>query len=92
MKASKELHETGFDSDAEMQDRLIELSNTEGGAWVADVMPFSKLVRFKKFQSPSRVPDFYHDLTGNTIAYKGRLVGFTKAAQIREQNRGIGRG
>ena len=91
MKATRELKETGTTEEA-LDARLIELSITEGGAWIADVMPFSKRVTFKQYPSPSQVPDHYHDLTMNTMAYKGQLRGFTKAAKIREQNRGIGRG
>ena len=79
-------NESGLDS------QLASLSQQHGGAWIALVKPFTHEVQFIQFQNPSNVPDHYHDLTQNTIAYKGKLRGFTKAAIIREQNRGIGRG
>jgi len=78
-------------NETELEARLITLSQEYGGAWVFVIRPFSHSVQFIRFENPSRVPDRYHDLTQNTIAYKGELRGFTRAAIIREQNRGLGR-
>jgi len=75
----------------ELWDTLKKLSIEHGGAWVHSVRPFSHEVTFKQFKNPSSVPDHFHDLAGNRIAWEGSLRGFTKAAQIREQNRGLGR-
>lgn len=72
----------------EITNILKELSIKYGGAWVYFVLPFSHTVHFLKFQSPSKVPDSYIETTHNRIAYKGKIVPFSEAAQIREQNRG----
>ena len=81
--------------DAALTARLCELSRTDGGAWCYTIRPFSHTVRFVKFSSPCRVPDGLLGMqwgTAGQIGYKGEIVPFTKAAGIREQNRGIGRG
>jgi hypothetical protein len=82
--------ETIADEEA-LQRRLIELSQ-DGQAWVYSVTPFSHEVTFRCFASPSRVPDHYYDLMApnRLMGYRGKLVTFTKAAIIREQNRGLG--
>lgn len=75
-----------------LKDILVSLSKRHGGAWVFSVKSFTHTVRFERFQSPCRVPDWYKDLTQNMMAYKGQLRGFTQGALTREQNRGLGRG
>jgi len=74
-----------------LKETLKELSRAHGGAWVFSVKPFSQQVSFRRFDSPSKVPDSFLDLTGNLMAHKGQLRGFTSAATAREQNRGLGR-
>lgn len=81
-----------FDRAENMRVRLVELSR-DGRAWAYSVVPFSHDVTFAPFASPCRVPDGYREemvLTDHKIAYNGKLVNFTKAAIVREQNRGIG--
>ena len=73
---------------------LIARSN-DGGAWVAMRKPFSSEVEFRRYQSPSRIPDRIYDLCRPLaeeppVGYRGGLTGFTPAAKIREQNRAIG--
>jgi hypothetical protein len=82
---------------AQLHKRLKELSIKEGGAWTFSILPFSHDVHFVSADSPSKIPDSYFDGTTQfghypegRIGYKGEIVGFTKAARIREQNRGIG--
>ena len=82
---------------ATLNKRLVELSKQHGGAWVFSIMPFSHETRFYQYKSPSKVPDHFYDLTRGIgaypegrIGYKGKMVGFTKAAIIREQQRGWG--
>jgi len=76
----------------QINDRLIELSNKQGKAWVFSVMPFSHTINYYQYPNPSSVPDSFLDTHAigidETIANKGRLVGFTKAAIIRDQQRG----
>ena len=72
----------------EITDTLKNFSIKYGGAWVYFVLPFTHTVHFLKFQSPSKVPDSYIETTYNRIGYKGKIVPFSGAAQIREQNRG----
>lgn len=77
----------------QVKQKLMILS-LNGGAWVAVNKVFSREYDFRRFASPSRVPDhlmnsadpFYEP----QIGWKGKLVGFTKGAQIREQNRACG--
>lgn len=82
---------------AQLHKRLKELSLKEGGAWAFVIMPFSHEVHFVGAESPSKLSDGLLDATrGNgeypegRIGYKGEIIGFSKAARIREQNRGIG--
>jgi len=82
---------------AQLHKRLKELSIKEGGAWTFSIMPFSHEVHFVQADSPSKIPDSFFEATtqfGNypegRIGYKGEVIAFTKAARIREQNRGIG--
>jgi len=77
--------------------RLKELSIKEGGAWSFSITPFSHEVTFFGAESPSKLPDYLiHETSqcgeypNGRIGYKGEIVGFTKAAKIREQNRGLG--
>jgi hypothetical protein len=74
---------------------LVKRSATLGGAWIALRMPFSNEVEYIRYASPSRIPDSLYDLCRPLgeeppVGYKGKLVGFTKAAIIREQNRATG--
>lgn len=77
-------------SEDDLTSTLIALSQEYNGAWVFSIKPFSHEVTFIRFKSPSKVPDHYLDLTRNTMAYKGKIREFTKAARSREQNRGLG--
>jgi len=77
--------------EVELLETLKALSIEHGGAWVFSIKPFSHETTFEQFASPSKVPDGFHDITSNTMAHKGEIRGFTKAARRREQNRGIGR-
>ena len=72
----------------EITDTLKKLSIKDGGAWAYFVLPFTHTVHFLQFQSPSKVPDHFIETTQNRIGYKGKIVSFSEAAQIREQNRG----
>ena len=73
-----------------LEERLKELSITPGGAWCYSIRPFMHTVTFVQFKTPCKVPDHMHDHACNRIGWKGEIVPFTKAARIREQNRGIG--
>jgi len=73
-----------------LEERLKELSIAPGGAWCYSILPFAHTTTFAQFKSPSRVPDYMHDHARNRIGWKGEIVPFTKAARIREQNRGLG--
>ncbi len=75
-----------------LRQRLIALSLKHGGAWTFSVLPFSHTTTFVRAANPSSLPDQYIDLSHNTVAWRGQLRGFSPAATIREQNRGIGRG
>ncbi|MFA5385552.1 MAG: hypothetical protein WC364_13030 [Eubacteriales bacterium] len=80
-------------TDKEVETRMCNLSIEHGGAWIACALPFSQPgdeVNFIRYSSPCKVPDEHYDRTHNRIAYKGQIVGFTSAAIIREQNRGMG--
>ena len=76
----------------QLHEKLKELSLEHGGAWIYSIMPFqreSEPTKFLRFDSPSKVPDTYIGSSKkDVIGYKGKLVPFSKAAQIREQNRG----
>ena len=73
----------------ELLNKLKDLS-LNGGAWVYTILPFSHTTNFSQYKNPSSVPDYYKDLSRNRIGWKGQVIEFTKAAQIREQNRGLG--
>lgn len=88
-KAIKEITREITD-ETELKSTLIGLSNNEGGAWVFSVKPFSHTVTFAQFKNPSSVPDHFQDVTENTMAHNGKIRGFTKAAETRERNRGLG--
>ena len=77
-------------NEAELMNTLCQLSQKHGGAWVFTVKPFSHIVKFERFQNPSSIPEHFISLTQNTMAHKGQIRGFTKAAIKREQNRGLG--
>ena len=81
------LHATIKD-DAALHNQMIELSK-DGHAWISIIRPFSHDVTFMSFETPSRVPDRFYELSRGEIAWKGRIRGFTKSAIIREQNRGL---
>ena len=90
MKPIKTIIES-VNGDLALVQRLIDLSKG-GGAWVYAVLPFSKPgdnVTFYQFQNPSRVPDYFMDLTHDRIGFGGKIVQFTKTAKVREQNRGV---
>lgn len=81
----------------QLHKRLIELSLKEGGAWTFSIMPFSHEVHFYGAASPSKLPDSFLESTRKLgfyprgrIGYKGKIIGFSEKAFIREQNRGIG--
>jgi hypothetical protein len=78
-------------NETELMDTLKKLSVESGGAFVFAIKPFSHEVTFEQFKNPSSVPDQFIDLTRNTMAFRGEIRGFTKAARRREQNRGLGR-
>lgn len=75
---------------------LVSRSVEQGGAWIAVRSgAFSSTIEYRRFASPCRVPDCLQDfclpvLSRYRVGYKGKLVNFTLAAIIREQNRGIG--
>lgn len=85
-KITKEIKDT-----QELNKTVKELSKKYGGAWTFTILPFTHTTTFYKFQSPSKVPDEFYDHSRNRIGYKGKLISFTPAAIIREQNRGITR-
>jgi hypothetical protein len=96
MKKIKKKQETIRDT-AHLHKRLIELSIREGGAWSFAITPFSHEVTFFGADSPSKLPDYLlaetrgmGDYPKGRLAYKGKLQGFSEAAYLREQNRGIG--
>ena len=72
----------------ELIDLLKSISKEKGGAWIFEIVPFSHDTYFIHFENPSSVPDYFIDSTKNRIGYNGKIVPFSKAAQIREQNRG----
>ena len=74
--------------EAELFDTLKELSK-DGNAWIYHIMPFSHDTTFQAYKNPSSVPDYFIDFTQGRMAWRGQLRGFTDAAKIREQNRGI---
>lgn len=77
-----------------MESRQLVLCKQYGGAWIASIMPFSHEVHFLMFDSPSKIPDIYihsnNPFYDPQIAYRGKLIDFSRATKIREQNRGIG--
>lgn len=76
--------------EAELKATLISLSE-DGQAWTYIIRPFSHETTFISFKNPSSVPDELHDLSRNMIAWNGKIRPFTKAACIRESNRGLRR-
>lgn len=78
-------------NEPELWATLRRLSVRYGGAWVHSVKPFSHEATFKRFRNPSSVPDHWLDLSGNKLAWKGKIRPFTRAARAREQSRGYGR-
>lgn len=78
----------------DVKTELVQRSKA-GGAWVAVRRVFSTEWEFRCYQSPCRVPDSMIErcspwIADAVIGYKGRLVPFTRAARIREQNRAMG--
>ena len=82
-----------FDEDVRntqhLRERLLYLSNKFGGAWTFSVTPFSHQTTFYQADSPSKLPDWLINLSRNKLAFKGQIRGFSPAAVIREQNRGV---
>lgn len=79
-------------SEGEITATLKRLSSQHGGAWTYHMLPFSQpgdKATFTRHESPSKVPDRLFDITHGRIGYKGGVTPFTKAAIIREHNRGI---
>jgi len=81
----------------QLHDRLKELSLKEGGAWSFSITPFSHEVVFVRAGVPSGIPDQYLEFTRGCgeyprgrIGHKGKIIGFSEAVWIREQNRGVG--
>jgi hypothetical protein len=80
----------------EVYANLLRLS-LEGGAWAFSILPFSGTVSFYRYDSPSKVPDWFYDsmrtneYPNGAIGWRGGIVPFTKAAVIRDQQRGYGR-
>ena len=93
MKKLMQITEKNIRNQGQMEKRLVTLSKQYPGAWVASRVPFSDVVRFFQFQSPSKVPDGFMDshdpFYDSKIGYEGKLIPFSKAAKLREQNRGI---
>jgi hypothetical protein len=87
MKASKKIIMQIRDTNHLLQ-TLKELSVKQGGCWAFSIMPFTHETHFYKYNNPSSVPDDLHDITHNRLGYKGKIVPFSKSAQVREQNRG----
>lgn len=76
------------------EDHLIKILkdlSMSGGAWVYIIKPYdaNHETEFSQYDNPSSVPDYFIDLTRGKIGYKGNIVGFTRAAKRREQNRGV---
>jgi len=81
-KITREIKDT-----AELIKTLKSFSIKYGGAWVPSIVPFTHTTEFYKYQSPSKVPDYMFDIARNRIGWKGKIVEFTEAAQIREEQR-----
>ena len=76
--------------EAELLTTLTQFSVKYGGCWVPSILPFTHTTLFYQFPNPSSVPDEYHDITRNRLAYKGNIREFTQSAIIRERQRGYG--
>lgn len=87
-KRSRMAIETDVSSDEEIESALKDLSKEHGGAWVYSLRRFQRKITYIQFENPSSVPDHFHDLTMDTIGWKGKLRGFTDAAKERESHRG----
>lgn len=94
------MNQKGYVEKIEVRDeaevmRILAERSEDGGAWVAWAIVFSNRVRLYRFANPSSVPDRFvdgmrmWDMRGKQIGWKGRNRGFTEAAVIREQNRGV---
>lgn len=94
MSKLMQIVEKDIQNQGQMERRLIAISKKYPGAWVPSIIPFSTEVHFLQFRSPSKIPDRYMDshIPGVEIkiGYEGKLVPFSKAAKLREQNRGVG--
>lgn len=82
---AKVLETTELKSTDALKSKLLELSKG-GGAYVAHVVFGSTAIY--RYDSPSKIPDHFIERNPWGIAYNGKFVPFSKAAQIREQNRG----
>jgi len=72
---------------------LLKASRGNDYTWAYDHEPFSTTIHLLAFKCASAVPDDFIDLmwrTGSKLAKNGTLIPFTKAAIIRDQNRGLG--
>ena len=87
-EAMKEIKSTAT-TQIEIEGEIATLSLRHGGAWVYSVKPFTNAVTYTQYKCPSDVPDRCYDMADNQIGWEGHIVPFTKAARIREQNRGI---
>ena len=80
---------TTADSQEQIENQIALLSIKHKGAWVYSVKPFTHEVAYTQYKFPSAVPDSCYDSADGKIGWKGRVIPFTQAARIREQNRGI---
>ena len=76
-------------SQEQIEKEIVLLSLKHGGAWIYSVKPFTDKVTYTQYKFPSVVPDRCYDMADNKIGWKGRVIPFTSAARIREQNRGV---
>jgi hypothetical protein len=77
----------------EIDSLLAEKSLVHGGAWCWCKQPFAPTISFLRYATPSRVPDRLLDCWNGglevRIGWKGKVIQFSNAAKIREQNRGL---
>jgi hypothetical protein len=83
----------GLANHAEVHSYIKDLEKQYGGAWAYDVW-FGNVSVYRA-PTPSKMPDFLQhpaDLGVKAeIFWKGKWRKWSEAAQIREQNRGLGR-
>lgn len=88
-KGARKAISTDVETEDEIIDALKNLSRDEGGAWTYSLLRFKRKITYIKFDNPSSVPDYFHDITQDTIGYQGEIRGFTEAAKERERRRGL---